>query len=224
MPDSPTPHDHLFQALLEDPYRAGVLLREQLPPEVADRLADAPPRPVEGSFVDEALRGTRSDRLFEASLTDGRPALLYILLEHKSEPDPRTPVQLLGYMSRIWDRYAGRDPERLRHLPPIMPLVIYHGRREWDVAQTVLDCIDADSVLLERQRDFRYAVQSLRGRSYETLSGESAVRAALGALAHVFDREVDAATLAQIFRDAPDRIPWSARSWRISRRRSRPPR
>ena len=37
MPDSPTPHDHPFQALLEDPYTAEVLLREQLPAEVAER-------------------------------------------------------------------------------------------------------------------------------------------------------------------------------------------
>ena len=34
----------------------------KLPAEVADGLADAPPRPVEGAFVDESLRGTRSDR------------------------------------------------------------------------------------------------------------------------------------------------------------------
>ena len=185
MTEPPNPHDRLFQALLEDPHRAGVLLREQLPATVAERLADDPPRLVEGSFVDEALRGTRSDRLFEVALRDGRAALLYVLLEHKSAPDPRTPVQLLGYMSRIWARYAGTDRERLRHLPPIMPLVVYHGRRPWDVAQSVLECIDADPELLALQQDFRYAVQSLRGRPYEQLSHDPAVRSALGALALV---------------------------------------
>ena len=63
----------LLQALLENPYRAGVLLREQLPAEVAERLADAPPQPVEGAFVDESLRGTHSDRA-----TRERQILAYI--------------------------------------------------------------------------------------------------------------------------------------------------
>ena len=212
MAESPTPHDHLFQALLEDPHRAGILLREQLPAEVAERMTDAPPQLEEGSFVDDELRPTRSDRLFTAGLKDGRSAFFYVLLEHKSEPDPRTPIQLLGYMSRIWERYAGQDRERLRHLPPIMPLVIYHGRQPWNVAQSVLDCIDADPVILALQQDFRYAVQPLRDQPYEALSADPAVRSALGALAHVFDREVDAATLARIFRDAPD---WDTLEHRI---------
>ena len=128
------PHDSLFRALLEKPERAGTLLREQLPPAIAARLSAAPPRLLDGTFVDEALRNSQSDRLFEVALTDGRPALLYVLLEHKSAPDPGTPLQLVGYLARIWQRYAGKKQARLKALPLIFPLVVYHGARSWDVA------------------------------------------------------------------------------------------
>jgi hypothetical protein len=35
--------------------------------------------------------------LSRARTVNGRPVLIYALLEHKSVPDPRTDLQLLGY-------------------------------------------------------------------------------------------------------------------------------
>lgn len=90
------PHDCLFRALLDSPARAAALIRDHLPPDILRIMAPTPPRPIDGTFIDEDLQGTRTDRLFAVDLTDGRPALLYVLLEHKSSPDPRTPLQLLG--------------------------------------------------------------------------------------------------------------------------------
>lgn len=59
------PHDALFRALVDDIGRAGTLIREYLPPQIAARLAEGPPRLLDGSFVDEELRSSQSDRLFE---------------------------------------------------------------------------------------------------------------------------------------------------------------
>jgi len=56
------PHDKLFKALLDQPGTAGALIRERLPSEVVALLADDPPELVDGAFVDEALRGSQSDR------------------------------------------------------------------------------------------------------------------------------------------------------------------
>ena len=90
------PHDSLFRALLEDPQRARALIRDYLPAEITAQLADTPPEPVEGSFIDDALRGSQSDRLFRVQLVSGRPAFVDTLLEHKSAPDVGTPVLMLG--------------------------------------------------------------------------------------------------------------------------------
>lgn len=119
------PHDALFRALLEHPGRAAALLRDHLPESVAERLTGEPPRLIDGTFVDEALRGSQTDRLFEVRLKGDRPLLIFALLEHKSAPDPATPLQLAGYMISIWKRYAEEDRARLGALPGILPLVFY---------------------------------------------------------------------------------------------------
>ena len=113
------PHDGLFRALLDDPGRAGVVIREMLPQEIAAMIDAETPAPVDGSFVDEALTGSQSDRLFQVSLVSGAQAFVYVLMEHKSTVDPRTPLQLFSYMVRIWDRHAQGKADRLRALPPI---------------------------------------------------------------------------------------------------------
>jgi len=198
------PHDGLFRALLDDPRRAAALIRDHLPAELAARLGDGPPRLVDGSYIDRELRGSQSDRLFQVALRDGRPAFLFVLLEHKSTPDPGTPLQILGYMTRIWQRHAGRDAERLRGLPPIIPLVFYHGSQPWTVPTTLLDCIDMDPGMRPWVEGFRYILRDLGPIDYAKLSADSAVRAALGALKHAFSQDLDPALLARLIADLPD--------------------
>ncbi|MCG5531799.1 Rpn family recombination-promoting nuclease/putative transposase, partial [Halorhodospira halochloris] len=128
-----------------------------------------------------------SDRLFVAQMRDGRPVFLYVLIEHKSAPDPGTPVQLLGYLQRIWRRYAEQSAEgraaRYRRLPPIIPLVIYNGKPAWSVPLSLFDCIDADEQLLEIQRDFGYQVRHLKpGEPGESYSQDPVIRAVFRAL------------------------------------------
>jgi len=198
------PHDALFRALLDDPARAAALMRAHLPAALTACLSDALPEPVEGSFIDDALRESRADRLFRLSLADGRPAFLYILLEHKSSPDPGTPLQLLGYMARIWQRHAGRDSERLLRLPPIIPLVVYHGATAWTVPESVLDCLDAGPALLPWLQGFRYILRDLGHIPYEQLAADRAVRAVLGALKHAFRDPATRNTLIRLLADLPD--------------------
>ena len=205
-PEPPAnPHDALLRAVLDDPVRAAEVLRQMLPPGIAARLSDAPPEPMDGGFIDRRLRRTTSERLFRVSLSDGRPAFLYVLVEHKSRPDPRTPLQLLGYMARIWERHAGRDPAKLARLPPILPLVLYHGRSVWSVPTSVLDCLDADDALKAEVRDLRYGVRDLGRVVPDSPPARTPAWAALRALATV-GRDGTAAieVLASIVAALPD--------------------
>ena len=87
-----TPHDALFRALVSNPSRAGALLAEYLPQEVADLLdPGTPPEKVEGSFVDADAARTQCDALFRVRLKTGHHARLYVLLEHKSNVDAIPP-------------------------------------------------------------------------------------------------------------------------------------
>src|SRR5262249_5007708 len=57
--------------------------------------------------------------------------LIYVLMEHKSAPDPTVAFQLLRYLVRIWDDWRKQSKTRL--LPPVIPLVVYHGSSAWNV-------------------------------------------------------------------------------------------
>jgi hypothetical protein len=117
------PHDQFFDALLEQPGAAGALLRERLPEALASQLV-GDPELIEGTFIDEAHRESRTDRLYRLRLKTGGAALVYCLLEHKSAR------QLLDSFVQIWVR-LDRDAGGCGPLPPVLPLVVYHGWEEW---------------------------------------------------------------------------------------------
>ena len=206
MPDLPpaTPHDALFRALLADPGRADTLIREYLPPAVAAELSDAPIRPVDASFVDAVLHQSHSDRLFEAPLKGGGIAYVYVLLEHKAAPDPGTPLQMLGYMVRIWQRYADDRASRLRALPPIVPLIFYHGRERWSEVLSVAEMIAGEGELAAFARRLCCVLHDLGERPLAALSGDAAVWSGLAALVAAFRGQAEAGVLRRILSGLPD--------------------
>ena len=202
-----TPHDALFRALLESPDRAAALIRGYLPAEIASLISDTPPKLLDGTFVDEALRGSQSDRLFEVQLNVGKPALLFCLLEHKSEPSLRTPLQLLEYKVQIWRRWAGNRADRLRALPPIIPLVFYAGRQKWTVPASIFDMIDDDATIRPFVRSMKYILHDLGRIELDQLSEDDAVLAGLGALKYESARKIPFEVLRQILAALPDDDP-----------------
>ena len=105
MNETTRPHDAFFKALLTQPGAAGVFLRERLPANVAALLSADEPVLEPASFIDAALREHHSDLLFRVSTVTGTTAFVYVLVEHKSYPDPLVGFQLLRYLVAIWQRY-----------------------------------------------------------------------------------------------------------------------
>ncbi|MEI6415205.1 MAG: Rpn family recombination-promoting nuclease/putative transposase [Pseudomonadota bacterium] len=181
-------HDAFFQRLLDQPENAAALLRERLPEEVACLLVDEPPEPIPGSFVSRRLRGYRTDRLFRTRTLTGRPVYLYCLLEHKSSPDVRTPLQLLGYQYQIldlWDRTEGKNPDgSWRPLPAILTMVVYHGVAEWTVPLSLAEATDCDPAMRPYLLDFRYRLVDLGRIPDVQLSQEQKLRVGFLILKH----------------------------------------
>lgn len=177
------PHDALFKALLSDPQRAGAFLRDHLPNEIAGRLSAALPALVDGSYVDEALRDTRSDLLFRVELTSGEAAFVFVLIEHKSAPDPAVALQLAGYMVQIWKRHAGDGGAGgLRSLPPIIPMVCYHGAAKWRAPGGIAELIAGNDPVLKVLPGETYILRDLTAMAREELSSDAALRAGFMAM------------------------------------------
>jgi hypothetical protein len=182
----PVTHDAFFRALMDEPGVAAALLREHLPAEVAALLAPDAPELLDAHFVAAHLRHSQADRLYKARALTGDEVYIYVLLEHKSVPDPEVGVQLLGYLAEIWRRL---DRQRLEQggavgseRSPIVPLVIYHGAREWNVPLSFGETVAADPALRSYLPNFTYSLLDLGQVPDERLSGQRVARGGLRVL------------------------------------------
>ena len=91
-------HDAMVRAVLSDLAEAASFLQRQVPEELRQALNWSTLRLLEGSFVDEDLRRSEADFLYEVEHVGGEASLwLYILLEHQSTPDRWMRFRLLKY-------------------------------------------------------------------------------------------------------------------------------
>src|SRR5262249_19656234 len=126
-------HDAFFKLVMGDPMLADTFLREHLPPEVAGLLGPELPAPVPASFVDEELQQHHSDLLFRVHLKTGPVAYAYLLMEHKSSPDPVARLQLLRYVVRMLVQWYEQNEQKLP-LPPVLPLLAHQGPEGWEIS------------------------------------------------------------------------------------------
>ena len=132
MADLHQPHDRLFRAVFSDADEAASLLQAALPGVIRDSFDWTTLVLVEGTFVDEDLRESQSDLLYQVEHTaTGQLVSMYMLFEHQSSPDPWMRLRLLRYCCRIWESGRRSDPDR-HELRPIVPVVFYQGPRGWN--------------------------------------------------------------------------------------------
>jgi hypothetical protein len=102
--------------------------------------------------VDAKLTGRYADVLYSVRI-GGRETLIYFLLEHKSDSDPWTPLQLLEYKTRIWRAYVEEPVNKGKlHLPVIIAVVLHHSERGWKRSRRfrgLFDVAEQDVALLE---------------------------------------------------------------------------
>ena len=194
-----TPHDALFRAAFDAPDLAAAFLRDHLPNEIAALLDVRRPEKLDATFIDAALAGSQSDALFRVTTRSGTPALCYLLVEHKSTPDIALPLQLASYMIRIWRRHVSEHgPDALRKLPPIVPMVLYHGERRWNVPDGLGDMITGDPALAFLP-GVSYILRNIGEMPIEALSRNAALRAVLITL-----RRAAMEHLAEVMKSLPE--------------------
>jgi len=176
------PHDKFFRETFSRQEVARDFVKYHLPPDVVTLLDPDSLEISKDSFIDPALEEHFSDLLYQVKLNDGQPLYIYLLFDHKSYVDPLVAFQLLRYMVRIWElslkqQSEQRKPQPRRQktplrLPPIFPLVVYHGLDKWTVSTEFSGLFgDLPAALRPYIPNYRYWLADLSAIKDDELKG-----------------------------------------------------
>jgi predicted transposase/invertase (TIGR01784 family) len=132
-------HDHVFKNILGREDVARDFVRYYMPAEITSELNLDSLEVASESYISDHLQESLSDLVLTLQLKSGDPAEVYILIEHKSSLGKWTKLQLFKYMSEMWQKAAKANKERL---PLIVPLVFYHGKKQWRYSLEFSDLFD----------------------------------------------------------------------------------
>ncbi|MBF0477456.1 MAG: Rpn family recombination-promoting nuclease/putative transposase, partial [Deltaproteobacteria bacterium] len=160
MANSTKHHDRFFKEVFSDRDVAQDFLRHYLPAQVLNLLDLDTMETTKDSFIDERLRAHFSDLIYQIKMKLPQQAYVCLLFEHKSYPDRQVPVQLLRYMVQIWDHIFDQDPS-VKHLPVIIPLVVYHGASPWSRPQHLGSLFEINPEFASYVPDYNYLLYDI---------------------------------------------------------------
>jgi hypothetical protein len=108
---------------------------------------------VNRSFIEEALQKEETDVIYRIPFRDeDRWVWVYLLVEHQSRPDRTMGFRLLSAMVELWRTQVRgwedeRTPPRRRRLYPVIPVVLYTGKRRWRTPVSVSALMDLTELI-----------------------------------------------------------------------------
>jgi hypothetical protein len=124
-----TVHDGIFKTVFSDPALAAQELRAVLPPALVARVDWSAMTPMPTSFVDDVFHQRTGDLVYQGRFMGGGEVIFW-LLEHQSTEDWWMLDRVIDTKRMMWRRWRQQHPEA-RHLPVIVPVVVYNGPRPW---------------------------------------------------------------------------------------------
>lgn len=169
------PHDAFIKDIMTEISLASEILRISLEPQIAAELNWSTLAREESTFIDEELKESRSDALFSVKTIKGSLLQVYLLFEHKSTVDRNIHRQLLKYLQQIYNRQ--------KKLTVVVPVVLYHGQKSWQVHNSFIEAFNLnkeDSEIFRRYiPDFSYELNNLNVRQVEQLETEKIIQSIL---------------------------------------------
>jgi predicted transposase YdaD len=185
-----SPHDRYFRESFGRLEVARDFLRHHLPEPILAELDLATLEISKDTYVAEDLSADCSDLVYRLAYRGGE-LRVYLLFEHKSWPEHWTSLQLLRYVVASGEEYRKQHP-KARRLPPVYPLVLYHGQRKWRVPTSFHGLVEPlPDALAPYVPQFRYALHDISARTDAEIKGEVLTRLVQLAMRHIFSKEPD---------------------------------
>lgn len=158
-------HDHTFKKVLSISREAIAFCRAFFPEELKQHLDFSTMNLSPTSFINEKMKEHASDIIYTCQWKDKAVSLNFIF-EHKSYFPDMIVLQLLQY---LLDGYNFQYQES-KLLTPIIPVVVYHGKRQWE-GGTLADYMALHVDFLQQYiPDFEYILIDLDKYSDEEIA------------------------------------------------------
>ena len=143
--------DPAYKLLFSRPRMVRDLLRGFAARDWSGALDLASLTPLPASYVSDGLRQRHGDLVWRVRFHDERWLYLVLLLEFQSAVDRAMAVRMLAYTALLYQKLIGEGALREHDaLPPVLPIVIYNGRRRWSAAADVSELIASGGAALAR--------------------------------------------------------------------------
>lgn len=135
-------HDPFIRKVLSNKQEALDLFIATLPENIVENLELDKLELIQESFLGSHHEESRTDLLYKIPLKNGSSSYIYLLFEHKSYYDKKIYVQLLEYLSKIYNWQM----ENEKVLNIVIPFVFYHGEKGWDLGIEFLESFPKNSI------------------------------------------------------------------------------
>ncbi|MHB8422789.1 MAG: Rpn family recombination-promoting nuclease/putative transposase [Leptospirales bacterium] len=161
-------HDRFFKASFGRIEVLRDFLTGFLPAEIAGAIDPDSLRFLNTETIGLSFEKSHMDLVVECRIS-GTPSQLYLLIEHKSSPDPEVFLQMLRYMVALWTRNRQDNTP----LMPILPLVFHQGGRPWNLPLRFQETFKLPDTLKPHAVDFAPLLFDLSTVSETTIREKS---------------------------------------------------
>ncbi|MGD0960913.1 MAG: Rpn family recombination-promoting nuclease/putative transposase [Methylomonas sp.] len=143
-------HDGGYKALFSNPELVRDLILGFIPDGWPHSLDYSTLEAVNASFVTEDFAQRHEDIIWRVKV-GGKWLYLYLLIEFQSGVDQYMVLRMMVYIGLLYQALI-KQGEVLAggRLPPILPIVLYNGKRNWTAPLDVNELIEAAPGLMEK--------------------------------------------------------------------------
>ena len=120
-------HDNIIKKVFEYPETVNGFFDQHLPDEVKKIIRLDTIKPTKETFIEEHLRSSACDILFETKFENEEDGYIYLIVEGQSSHDPLMAFRLLKYMLEICSRHLKLYGEQDK-LPLVYPMIFWQGK------------------------------------------------------------------------------------------------
>lgn len=167
-------HDKGYKRVLTKKKHFIHMMRKYIDASLGERILEEDLELVDKEFIPKDFKEREADIIYKAKLRD-KEVIFYVLLELQSSVDYTMPFRLLMYMTELEKRIFGLEDIHTRSqkgfkLPPIVPIILYNGISNWNVARSFSEYTEAAWISDTYTIDFKYFFLDLKEKAKELLT------------------------------------------------------